>query len=177
MRVRTMQNNTSAYYVLLIITSAVGGNIWTIYGIINESVSVNTAGESRETGVLSTMSCVNKWCSSFILTTTFTSFAIFSWGCIISVTFYKNGNYIIYKTDRLSISCAKYCIILTKISHIPLSFYISEKSKEIIRKKIKYNKSWRIYYFIQALYTGFWYPRIKNYTKMLNIFRQSNCII
>lgn len=52
MRVGILQSNTYAYNVLFIIMPAVRDNVWAIYGIINESVSVNTAGESRE-GVLS----------------------------------------------------------------------------------------------------------------------------
>lgn len=71
MRVGTLQNNTYAYYVLLIIMPAIRDNVWIIYGIINESVSVNAAEESRETGVLSAMSRVNKWCSLSILVTKF----------------------------------------------------------------------------------------------------------
>jgi len=124
----TLQNN--AYYVLLIIIPAVKGNVWTIYSIINESVSVNAAEECRETGVLSTMSRVNKWCSSFILETKFRN--IFLMLCF-------RINSIVYKINWLWILKNIIFIILMRISYVLSHCVHNWCNKEIIRNEILKN--------------------------------------
>lgn len=111
MYIEALQNNTHAYYVLLIIISAVKDNVWTIYSIINESVTVNAAEECRETGVLSTMSRVNKWCCSFILETKFRN---------IFLTLRFRISSIVYKINWLWILKNIVFIILMKISYVTL---------------------------------------------------------